>query len=77
MLGISLTHKVDIEKVLTFPLTPVPTSMCHADGSICKTDKSQLVRLIEKKIGDNVDKPPLCFNIAILDGFFMLHLMKE
>ncbi|KAG5868788.1 hypothetical protein JTB14_001697 [Gonioctena quinquepunctata] len=51
--------------------------MCHADGSICKTNKSQSVKLIEKKIGDNVDKPPLCFDIAILDGFFMLHLMKE
>lgn len=51
--------------------------MCHADGSNCKTDKSQLVKLIEKKIGDNVGKPPSCFNIAILDVFFMLHLMKE
>uniref|UniRef100_A0A2H1WQX5 SFRICE_024036 n=1 Tax=Spodoptera frugiperda TaxID=7108 RepID=A0A2H1WQX5_SPOFR len=77
MLGISLTHKVDIKRVLTFPLTPVPTSMCHTDGSICKTDKSQLMKLIEKKIGDNVDRPPPCFDLAILDGFFMLHLMKE
>ena len=53
MLGISLTHKVDIEKVLTFPLTPIPTSMCHPDGSICETDKSQLSKLIEKKLGKN------------------------
>lgn len=65
LLGISLTHKVDIERVLTFPLTPVPRSMCHTDGSICKTDKSQLLKLIEKKIDDNVDKPPPCFNVVI------------
>lgn len=32
LLGISMTNKVDIEKVLGFPLTPLPTSMCHADG---------------------------------------------
>lgn len=70
-MGISLTNKIDIEKVLTVPLTPMPTSMCHTDGSICKTDKSQLVKFIEKKIGDNVDsEPPSSFDVAILDGFF-------
>lgn len=79
MLGISLSHKVDIEKVLTYPLTPVPTSMCHTDGSICKTDKAQLTKLIEKKaaICDKVIQQPSYFDIAVLDGFFMLHLMKE
>ncbi|GFX11449.1 hypothetical protein TNCV_2818831 [Trichonephila clavipes] len=49
LLGISMTNKVDIEKVLGFPLTPIPTSMCHADGSICKTDKAQLIKVLEKK----------------------------
>ncbi|GFS81878.1 hypothetical protein TNCV_1544971 [Trichonephila clavipes] len=27
-----MTNKVDIEKELRFPLLPIPTSMCHADG---------------------------------------------
>lgn len=49
MLGISLSHKVNVEKVLTYPLTPVPTSMCHADGTMYKTDKSQLIKIFEKK----------------------------
>ncbi|CAH1109277.1 unnamed protein product [Psylliodes chrysocephalus] len=26
---------------------------------------------------DNINKHPLCFDIAILDGFFMLHQIKE
>ncbi|GFY02176.1 uncharacterized protein TNCV_5100371 [Trichonephila clavipes] len=43
LLDISMTNKVDIEKVLGFP------SMCHADGSICKTDKAQLIKVFEKK----------------------------
>ncbi|CAH2015292.1 unnamed protein product [Acanthoscelides obtectus] len=77
MLGISLTHKVDIEKVLSFPLTPMPTSMCHPDGSICKTDKAQLTKLIEKKLETAIDQQPSSFDISIVDGFFMLHLMKE
>lgn len=29
----------DVEKFLTYPLTPIPLSLCHLDGSICKTDK--------------------------------------
>ncbi|CAH1107995.1 unnamed protein product [Psylliodes chrysocephalus] len=77
MLGISLGHKVDIKKVLSFPLTPLPTYMCHADGTICKTDKAQLVKIIEKTMEDNINEHPLCFVIAILDDFFMLHQMKE
>ncbi|GFW09595.1 hypothetical protein TNCV_3997011 [Trichonephila clavipes] len=50
LLGISMTNKVDIEKVLAFPLTSIPTSMCHTDGSICKTDKAQLIKVFEKKV---------------------------
>ena len=34
LLGISLNEKIDIKKVLTFPLTPVPLSLCHIDGTI-------------------------------------------
>ncbi|GFV03419.1 uncharacterized protein TNCV_596271 [Trichonephila clavipes] len=51
-----MTNKVEIEKALGFPLTPIPTSMCHADGSICKTDKAQLIEVFEKNtvsIGPN------------------------
>ena len=74
---ISLTHKVDIEKVLLFPLTPLPTSMCHPDGSICKTDKSQLTKLMEKKLETTADEYPSSFDISIVDGFFILHTMKD
>ncbi|OXU16633.1 hypothetical protein TSAR_013301 [Trichomalopsis sarcophagae] len=42
MLGIAIKEKTDVEKILTFPLTPVPMSLCHLDGSICKTEKSAL-----------------------------------
>lgn len=38
MLAISINENTDIEKILTYPLTPVPMSMCHLDGSIFKTD---------------------------------------
>ncbi|GFU43974.1 uncharacterized protein TNCV_1878521 [Trichonephila clavipes] len=76
LLGISMTNKVDIKKVLGFPLTLIPTSMCHADGSICKTDKAQLIKVFEKKVS-KVNQQSLFFDISILDSLFMLHIMKE
>ncbi|GFW12732.1 uncharacterized protein TNCV_3884421 [Trichonephila clavipes] len=76
LLGLPMTNKVEIEKVLGFPLTPIPTSMCHANGSIGKTNKAQLIKAFEKKVS-KVNQQFLFFDISILDGFFMLHFMKE
>ncbi|GFW09359.1 uncharacterized protein TNCV_2066181 [Trichonephila clavipes] len=46
------------------------TSMCHADSSICKRDKAQLIKVFEKKVS-KVNQQFLFFEISILDGFFM------
>lgn len=74
LLHISLKKELNLEKVLTYPLTPVPLSMCHLDGSICKTDKSVLMRLLEAEI---TSEPPEQTDVIIYDGYFMLHLMKD
>nr|CAH7766891.1 unnamed protein product [Callosobruchus chinensis] len=49
-LCISLRKSLDIDKILTYPLTPVPLSMCHIDGSICKTNKAALLKVLEQQI---------------------------
>ena len=74
LLYISLEKQIDIEKILTYPLMPVPLSMCHFDGSICKTDKSALMKLLERKVES---EPVQVTDVMIYDGFFMLHLMKD
>ncbi|GFV74272.1 hypothetical protein TNCV_5127161 [Trichonephila clavipes] len=33
-LGISIDYKVDMAKFFTYPITPVPLSLCHFDGGI-------------------------------------------
>ncbi|CAG9769915.1 unnamed protein product [Ceutorhynchus assimilis] len=40
MIGLSMQQKIDIAKILSYPLTPVPMSLCHLDGKICKANKS-------------------------------------
>ncbi|KAL4113704.1 hypothetical protein QTP88_017283 [Uroleucon formosanum] len=76
MLGISLEKQIDVLETLKYPLTPIPTSMCHLDGTMYKTDKSALMKILEQKISQpNV--PPEHPDVAILDGFFVLHLIRE
>ncbi|XP_036317506.1 uncharacterized protein LOC118732487 [Rhagoletis pomonella] len=73
-LCISLQKSLDIDKVLIYPLTPVPLSMCHMDGSICKTNKAALLKVLEQQIEPHT---PEHTNVKVFDGFFMLHLMRE
>lgn len=74
LLGISLKNSLNLDKVLTYPLTPVPLSLCHIDGTMCKTDKSALLKLLQ----NNIDKePPQRIDVIVFEGFFLLHVMKE
>jgi len=76
MLGRSLEKQIDVLETLKYPLTPIPTSMCHLDGTMYKTDKSALMKILEQKISQpNV--PPEYPDVVIIDGFFVLHLMRE
>jgi len=74
MLGISMDYKVDISKILSYPITSVPLSMCHLDGTICKTDKSALMKCLEKEVQH---EQPRYIDVLIIDGFFLLHTMKN
>lgn len=64
ILILALEHKIDMLKILFYPLTAVPLSLCHIDGSMNKTDKSTLLKLLENRIQSI---GPDC---TIIDGFF-------
>lgn len=74
LLCISLEKELAIDKVLMYPLTPVPFSMCHIDGTICKTNKSTTLLKILEHYSDN--EVPQHTDI-VYDGFFIFHCMKE
>lgn len=44
LLFAAMQNGIDIEKALSYPLTPVPFSLCHNDGNICKTPKSVILQ---------------------------------
>ncbi|GBO98784.1 hypothetical protein EVAR_260_1 [Eumeta japonica] len=53
LVAISMEEKVDIAKVLTFPLTPVPLSMFQIDNrNMHKTDKAVLMKALERTVDE-------------------------
>ncbi|CAG9812927.1 unnamed protein product [Phaedon cochleariae] len=75
LLAISLKKKIDLTKVLTYPLTPVPLSMCQIEGIIHKTGKSALTATLESKVQDH--GAPQFIDVKVVDGFFLFHTMKQ
>lgn len=53
----------------------MPLSLCHLDGTICKTDKSALLKCLEHEVKDPA--LPSHTDIILIDGFFYLLLLKD
>ena len=41
---------LDLHVVFTYPLTPVPLSLAHVNGTLHKTDKTKLMHKLEEKV---------------------------
>ena len=67
ILCVALEKKVDMEDFLTYPLTPVPLSLCHLDGSMQKTPKTKLLQELEKRVKST---SPSHIDVTIIDAMF-------
>ena len=63
---------IDLRHILCFPITEVPLSIAHADGTPAKTDKAALTKLLESKMqsGSSQDSLP---NATLFDGGLVFH----
>lgn len=68
------TKNIDLEHVFSFPLTPVPLTMCNGDGMMAHTDKSKLFTLLEERVSEH--GCPTYVGTHIIDGNFQLHCMS-
>ncbi len=66
-------QQLNLERVFSYPLTPVPLSMRNSDGTMAKTEKSALFRLLEGKASHS--PPPNIVDACIVDGNFLLHTL--
>ena len=69
-----LKKDIQLETALSYPLTPVSQSQANIDGSMNKTDKSQLMHHLEK-LGSNTE--PTSVDYTIVDGMFFLHTLPQ
>ena len=74
ILYLSLQKNVDMAEVLKYPLTPVPLSLSHVDGSMQKTSKASLMKRLESRV-KTID--PSNVNTTIIDAMFFLHLQFD
>ena len=71
ILYLSLQKKIDIAEVLKYPLTPVPLSLSHVDGTMQKTPKSTLMKHLESRVKSTA---PISVDVTVIDAMFFLHL---
>lgn len=67
-------RKLDLEYVLTYPLTPVPLSVCSTDGTMVKKNKSSLLELMENKAAPAV---PGAIDAYVIYVIYLLHLPQH
>ena len=76
ILYLSLEKSINMAEVLTYPLTPVPLSLCHPNGIMLKTKKSALLNALETRVKtvppDTIDITII--DVTITDAIFLLHL---
>ena len=58
-------------EVLSYPLTPVPLSLSHVDGTMLKTKKFTLTSALEMNV---ITKPPDIVHETVTDASFFLYL---
>lgn len=74
LLILSIENKIVLRSTLSYPLTPVPPSLCHIDGNMHKTEKWALFRKRDGKVTSN---PPDKIDCTLIDGFLLLHQLRE
>ena len=67
-------NRVDLKQILKYPVTDVPMALAHSDGTMFKTEKSSLTRLLEERQGCVITDASLpAINATIVDGGCVLH----
>ena len=65
-------NKMNLKHVFSYPLTPVPLSLCEGDGTMAKTSKCTLLQSLESRVEKS---SPESVSAAVVDGNYLLHTL--
>ena len=71
---LALQHELSLERILSYPLGPVPWALATSNGAMIKTDKAKLRHCLEDK-SHLAQRPTLEFQCCIVDGNALLQAM--
>ena len=71
---LSTRRHFDLSHVFTFPLTPVPLSLCYCDGTMAKTEKTALFRHLESKVESSFPSSA-SVDACVVDESFLLRVL--
>lgn len=68
-------RELDLAHIFTYPLTPIPLTMCHPDEALVKTNKDSLLHLLEEKQDQAARQDPRNIACCIIDGQYLLRIL--
>lgn len=72
--NVACNHNIELKTILSYPLTPVPLSLCNKDGNMNKTNRAVLL----KNLGTNVNSSSsFIIDSALIDGGTLFHMMGD
>lgn len=77
ILYLAMRNSVDLERILSFPLTTVPHSLANYDGTMIQHNKgNELVSLLMAKV-DMEETCSFGHDVEVVDGFHLLSSLKD
>ena len=68
-------NDIDLEKLFTFPLGPVPWPLATGDGMLTKTDKAVILHKLEASVTVQTVQT-LKEDVHVLEGNVLLHSLQ-
>lgn len=75
LLYLALTQEFDLGTVLSYPLLPVPLSLCQITGNMNKTSKSKLMEVLEAMGTCNTE--PTTVDAYLIDAMFFIRTLPS
>lgn len=79
VLCLAINRKIDLQSVLSYPLTSVPHSLAHFDGSmLSNSQKGEITTLLTSKLEtERYQQADLSFDVDVTDGFYLLNSFQQ
>jgi hypothetical protein len=76
LLVLSQSNAINLDKLFKYPLAPIPWALATADGTFVKTDKAQLMHLLELESTEKITELPTD-GTYVIDGNAMLRALVK